>query len=67
MKANCNMEFPILVDMMDNSVSLKYAAFPERLYVVLDGIVVYTGGSGPLSYDLSGLREWIKSFVAKCN
>jgi len=52
---------------MDNSVSLKYAAFPERLYVVLDGIVVYTGGSGPLSYDLSGLREWIKSFVAKCN
>jgi len=64
MKSDCNLKFPILVDMMDNSVSLKYAAFPERLYVVLDGTVVYAGGAGPFFYSIKELEGFIQNYTS---
>ena len=32
---------PLLVDNMQNEASRTYGSFPDRLYIVLDGIVVY--------------------------
>ena len=32
---------PLLVDNMQNEASRTYGSFPDRLYIVLDGIVLY--------------------------
>jgi len=50
---------PILVDPMDDRANLAYAAFPERLYVVVDGVVEYQGGLGPFNYNISELEEFL--------
>merc|ERR1711922_13695 len=34
---------PILVDGMSNEAETKYSALPERLYVILDSKIVFTG------------------------
>jgi len=52
---------PILVDPMDDPANLGYAALPERLYVILDGRVVYQGGLGPFHYRI----EEVEAFLAK--
>ncbi|XP_072429831.1 type I iodothyronine deiodinase isoform X2 [Chiloscyllium punctatum] len=51
-KAQC----PVVVDTMDNTTCVKYAAMPERLYVVLNGKVIYKGGRGPWGYQLEEVR-----------
>ena len=32
---------PLLVDNMDNEASKSYGSFPDRLYIVLNGKIVY--------------------------
>jgi len=49
----------ILVDPMDNRANMAYAAFPERLYVVLDGKIVFVGGTGPANYDVRAVDEFL--------
>ncbi len=34
----------------------------ERLFVILDGIVVYEGGIGPWDYDVAGLEKWLQDY-----
>ena len=41
---------PVLVDPMFNPLTTAYAALPERLFIVQDGIVAYEGGVGPFDY-----------------
>ena len=42
------LQFPLLVDGLDDAVEATYAAWPERLYLVdVDGTVVYRGEKGP--------------------
>jgi len=48
---------PILVDPMDDRANLAYAALPERLYVILDGQVVYQGGLGPSDYKIGEVEQ----------
>lgn len=36
-----------------------YDAWPERLYVIVDGIIVYQGGYGPFDYKLHEVQEWL--------
>jgi len=45
----------ILVDPMDDRANLAYAALPERLYVILDGIIIFAGEPGPLLYDINAV------------
>jgi hypothetical protein len=46
------LDLPALVDEMDDSVALAYAAMPERLYLIgLNGRVAYKGGMGPIFFD----------------
>ena len=45
-----DMPCPLLIDTMSDDANLKYAAVPERLYVISDGVVKYRSGKGPLGY-----------------
>lgn len=49
---------------MENTAAKAYAAWPERLYVVLDGVVVYKGGLGPDDYRVEEVEAWIAKHVA---
>ena len=50
---------------MNNKVNQAFGAFPERLYVLLDNVVVYQGGSTPIHYSMKDLEKWIAKYVSK--
>ena len=56
-----NIEFPAVVDNMDNAVELNYAEWPDRLYLVgKDGKILYKSGVGPAGFkprELEGALE----------
>lgn len=56
---------PILVDPWDNPAMEAYAGFPERLYVILDGTIVYEGGMGPFGYKIEEVKEYLNKFCQK--
>ena len=53
--------YDILVDFMDNKAGTAFAAMPERLYVVLDGKIVYEGLQGPFDYRLDEVEQFLES------
>ena len=50
----------VVVDTMRGEVLDAYQAWPERLYIILDGVVVYKGGVGPFHFDLDEVAQWLK-------
>ena len=43
--------FTVVVDDMDDSVAIRWSAWPERLFVVdAEGVVRYTGEQGPFGF-----------------
>ncbi len=47
-----NLEMPMLIDTIDDEVDRKYAALPERLYVIdRSGVVTHQAGPGPFGFD----------------
>lgn len=54
-----NAPCSVLVDTMDNEALSGYAPLPERLFILLDGMVVYEGGRGPYDYNLDEVRDWL--------
>ena len=52
----------LVVDLMDNQASIAYAALPERLYVVMDGVIIYEGAQGPFGYHLEEVKECLEKF-----
>ena len=43
--------FKVVVDDMNDTVAIRWSAWPERLFVVdVDGIVRYTGEQGPFGF-----------------
>ncbi|XP_067667501.1 type I iodothyronine deiodinase-like [Haliotis asinina] len=62
-----NVTCPMVIDDMSNNANRKYSALPERLYVILDGIIEYAGGSGPMSYSLPELEQWLNSYCSQRN
>ena len=47
-----NLEMPMLLDTIDDEVDRKYAALPERLYVIdRSGVVTHQAGPGPFGFD----------------
>ena len=60
------IEFPTLVDNMDNKVELAYAGFPDRLYLIgTDGRIVYKSAPGPAGFIASQLETAIKNTLGK--
>lgn len=61
--ADTHPRCPILVDTMDNTANYNYGALYERLYIVLDGRVVYSGDRGPQGYKLEEVEVWLEGFM----
>jgi peroxiredoxin len=52
------VEFPILVDDMQNGAADLYTAWPTRMYVVdANGKIAYKSRPGPFGFEAAGLRE----------
>jgi thiol-disulfide isomerase/thioredoxin len=52
------VEFPILVDDMQNGAADAYTAWPTRMYVVdANGKIAYKSRVGPFGFEAAGLRE----------
>ena len=57
---------PILLDTMDDEGIYQYAAHPEALYIIENG-VVQLKGLGPFSdYNPEHVREWLENYVKRC-
>ena len=56
---------PALVDDLEDSVNLAYAAYPDRLYLVgKDGRIAYHGFEGPFGFDPEELADAILAELA---
>jgi len=53
---------PLLLDNMTDEASRAYGSFPDRLYVVYKGNIVYQGGVGPVDYNTKELETWLENF-----
>jgi hypothetical protein len=53
----------IVMDEMSNELENAYKAHPERLYIILDGVISYVGGVGPFDYNLEEVELWLKKNV----
>jgi len=58
-KDDKGMDMWLVCDSMEGQVNDRYDAWPERLYVILDGVVVYKGGYGPFDYKLWEVQEFL--------
>ncbi|KAK6179944.1 hypothetical protein SNE40_012189 [Patella caerulea] len=56
------VESPVVLDTMENEANAAFAALPERLFIILNGVVVYEGGRGPILYNLGEVENWILKF-----
>ncbi len=48
---------------MSNEAQIKYAAMPERLYIVQNGKIVYEGGPGPICYDIHEMVKVLQILI----
>ena len=53
---------PIMVDTMEDEATKAYGAFPERLFIIQQGQIVYEGGMGPYNYDLNEVTRWLEKW-----
>ncbi len=57
---------PVVVDTFGPTCAGSlYQAWPERLYIVVDGVVAYKSGPGPFGYTLPEVREWLEKRANK--
>lgn len=60
-----NLSIPTLLDDMTNEVDMKYAALPDRLYLIAaDGRVAYRSGPGPWGFKPDELEAAIEEYLA---
>ena len=50
---------PLLVDPIENEANALYAGWPERLYVIENGVIAYKGGPGPFEFKPEELEAWL--------
>lgn len=56
---------PLLIDNMQDQASRYYGSFPDRLYIVLDGRVVFQGGVGPHGYQPALVEGWLEEHYGR--
>lgn len=54
-----NFPCELVCDAIDNPVYNYYDCWPERLYIIQDGVIVYKGGKGPFDYKLAEVKAWL--------
>ena len=47
---------------MQNEANDAYGAWPERLYIIQQGKIVYEGGTGPYNYNLGEVEKWLEKY-----
>ena len=52
-------ELPTAVDPMDNRANALYAGWPERFYVIENGVIAYKGKPGPFGYHPEEVEAWL--------
>ena len=53
-----------VVDKMSNEANTAYTAWPERLYLMEKGKIIYKGGRGPFGYIISQVDAFLeKHFI----
>lgn len=57
--------FPVVVDGMSDDGNVAYGVLYERLYVILDGKIVFQGGRGPRYYYIEDVERWLRDFTEK--
>ena len=60
-----SVEGHLVVDTMSNAVCKLYRATPERLCIVMDGVVQYYGKQGPFGYYPEEVEKWLKDYSIK--
>lgn len=59
------LTIPTLVDGMDNVVSRRFAAWPERIYIIdTDDRIAFKGGPGPSGFDPAAAAQALEALLA---
>lgn len=53
-------KMPIVMDDMTDQLEKAYSSWPERLYVLQNGKILWIGGVGPFNYSVPELEKWLK-------
>ncbi len=62
-----NFPCEVVCDSAENEGIEKFDAWPERLYIIVDGVVAYKGGYGPNDYMLGEVCDWLETHTSvKC-
>ena len=63
---NLGIEFPALVDSIENSTETAYTAWPDRLYLIDgSGRIAYKSKAGPFGFKTEELAKAIEQLVEK--
>lgn len=65
LKKSSRCSVPIMVDAFENEASKAYGAWPERLFIIQDGKIVYEGGTGPYNYKITEVQSWLEKYKAR--
>ncbi len=64
--ADLKVTMPCVVDTLDDAVDAKYAAWPERLFVIdAAGRVAYASKPGPWGFKPEELNRWLRKNVRR--
>ena len=59
---NLHIEFPALIDSMENGVERAYTGWPDRLYLIgADGRIRFKSEAGPFGFVPAGLAAALKA------
>jgi len=63
---NLKIEFPAVVDGIDNATEIAYTAWPDRLYLIgADGRVAWKSRPGPFGFNTAVLEKAIERLPAQ--
>lgn len=65
LKKSSGCPVPIMVDVWENEATEAYGAFPERLFIIQHGEIMYEGGTGPYNYVLPEVQDWLAEYKAR--
>lgn len=65
LEESCPCPAPIVADSMKNEANDAYGAWPERLFIIQQGKIVYEGGTGPYNYSLDEVERWLEDYQVK--
>jgi len=62
---NFNVKTELWVDFINNNCAKAYSAYPERVFVIDNGRIVFLTTTGPFGYDLQGVREFLTEYCQR--